>query len=153
MAEFIVRDCRGLAGVQFDQSGGDLGNFGITVLSGLFQGMLLFLVASGLSIIFGLMDVLNLAQGTVFHARRLRRLRHSAFRRLDRLDQVSSLTRICAFRSPLLAQSSSARCSASSWNAGCCAGFMPSGLPTGADLRRLAGALGADQGDLVDHAV
>jgi branched-chain amino acid transport system permease protein len=48
------------------KSGGDLGNFGITVLSGLFQGMLLFLVASGLSIIFGLMDILNLAQGTYF---------------------------------------------------------------------------------------
>lgn len=43
-----------------------LGGFGITVLSGLFQGMLLFLVASGLSIIFGLMDVLNLAQGSYF---------------------------------------------------------------------------------------
>lgn len=43
-----------------------MGNFGITVLSGLFQGMLLFLVASGLSIIFGLMDVLNLAQGAYF---------------------------------------------------------------------------------------
>ncbi len=48
------------------KSGGDLGNFGITVLSGLFQGMLLCLVASGLSIIFGLMDILNLAQGTIF---------------------------------------------------------------------------------------
>lgn len=45
---------------------GSLGNFGITILSGLFQGMLLFLVASGLSIIFGLMDVLNLAQGSYF---------------------------------------------------------------------------------------
>jgi branched-chain amino acid transport system permease protein len=43
-----------------------LGGFGITLLSGLFQGMLLFLVASGLSIIFGLMDVLNLAQGSYF---------------------------------------------------------------------------------------
>lgn len=43
-----------------------LGNFGITLLSGLFQGMLLFLVAAGLSIIFGLMDVLNLAQGAYF---------------------------------------------------------------------------------------
>ncbi|MEO8608051.1 MAG: branched-chain amino acid ABC transporter permease [Chloroflexota bacterium] len=43
-----------------------LGNFGITVLSGLFQGMLLFLVASGLSIIFGLMDILNFAQGSFF---------------------------------------------------------------------------------------
>lgn len=48
------------------RSGGNMGNFGITVLSGLFQGMLLFLVASGLSIIFGLMDILNLAQGTYF---------------------------------------------------------------------------------------
>lgn len=45
---------------------GDLGSFVITVMSGLFQGMLLFLVASGLSIIFGLMDVLNLAQGAYF---------------------------------------------------------------------------------------
>ncbi len=44
----------------------DLGNFGITVLSGLLQGMLLFLVASGLSIVFGLMDVLNFAQGAYF---------------------------------------------------------------------------------------
>ncbi|NDJ60464.1 MAG: branched-chain amino acid ABC transporter permease [Chloroflexi bacterium] len=43
-----------------------VGNFGITLMSGLFQGMLLFLVASGLSIIFGLMDVLNLAQGSYF---------------------------------------------------------------------------------------
>jgi len=45
---------------------GDINDFGITLLSGLFQGMLLFLVASGLSIIFGLMDVLNLAQGAYF---------------------------------------------------------------------------------------
>lgn len=43
-----------------------MGDFGITILSGLFQGMLLFLVASGLSIIFGLMDILNLAQGAYF---------------------------------------------------------------------------------------
>ncbi len=43
-----------------------LGSFGITLLSGLFQGMLLFLVAAGLSIVFGLMDVLNFAQGTYF---------------------------------------------------------------------------------------
>ncbi|MBZ0279981.1 MAG: branched-chain amino acid ABC transporter permease [Anaerolineae bacterium] len=45
---------------------GSLGSFAITVLSGLFQAMLLFLVASGLSIIFGLMDILNLAQGSFF---------------------------------------------------------------------------------------
>ncbi len=44
----------------------DLGSFGITVMSGLFQGMLLFLVAAGLSIVFGLMDVLNFAQGSYF---------------------------------------------------------------------------------------
>ncbi|MBK8026200.1 MAG: branched-chain amino acid ABC transporter permease [Chloroflexi bacterium] len=42
------------------------GSFGITIMSGLFQGMLLFLVAAGLSIIFGLMDVLNFAQGAYF---------------------------------------------------------------------------------------
>lgn len=47
-------------------SSSTLGSFGITMLSGLFQGMLLFLIASGLSIIFGLMDVLNLAQGAYF---------------------------------------------------------------------------------------
>lgn len=45
---------------------GDLSSFGITILSGLFQGMLLFLVASGLSLIFGLMDILNFAQGAYF---------------------------------------------------------------------------------------
>jgi len=47
-------------------AGGDPGSFATMMLSGLFQGMLLFLVASGLSIIFGLMDVLNFAQGTYF---------------------------------------------------------------------------------------
>jgi branched-chain amino acid transport system permease protein len=46
--------------------GGDMGAFSVMILSGLFQGMLLFLVASGLSIIFGLMDVLNFAQGVFF---------------------------------------------------------------------------------------
>lgn len=56
----------GLLAISFFNSRGNFGNFGITVLSGLFQGMLLFLVASGLSIIFGLMDILNLAQGTYF---------------------------------------------------------------------------------------
>ncbi|MCC6616398.1 MAG: branched-chain amino acid ABC transporter permease [Anaerolineae bacterium] len=55
----------GLVAVAFVNSS-SLGNFGITLLSGLFQGMLLFLVASGLSIIFGLMDVLNFAQGAYF---------------------------------------------------------------------------------------
>ena len=40
--------------------------FLIVVSGGLYEGMLIFLVASGLSIIFGLMDVLNLAQGAFF---------------------------------------------------------------------------------------
>ncbi|MCU0498223.1 MAG: branched-chain amino acid ABC transporter permease [Anaerolineae bacterium] len=56
----------GLLTFSFINSNGDFGDFGITVLSGLFQGMLLFLVASGLSIIFGLMDVLTLAHGAYF---------------------------------------------------------------------------------------
>lgn len=47
-------------------SGGGMGSVAITLISGLFQGMLLFLVAAGLSIVFGLMDVLNLAQGAFF---------------------------------------------------------------------------------------
>ena len=55
-----------LLAFSFVTSGGDPGIFGITVLSGLFQGMLLFLVAAGLSIVFGLMGVLNFAQGSYF---------------------------------------------------------------------------------------
>jgi branched-chain amino acid transport system permease protein len=62
----IVVIIAALLSLSFVNSRGNFGNFGITVLSGLFQGMLLFLVASGLSIIFGLMDILNLAQGTYF---------------------------------------------------------------------------------------
>lgn len=50
----------------FLTSSGDLGSFGTTVLSGLFLGALYFLVASGLSIVFGLMDILNFAQGAYF---------------------------------------------------------------------------------------
>lgn len=42
------------------------GQVSIVVLSGLYQGMLFFLVAAGLSIVFGLLDVLNLAQGSFF---------------------------------------------------------------------------------------
>jgi branched-chain amino acid transport system permease protein len=49
-----------------NNANGDLGSFGITIMSGLFRAMLLFLVASGLSIVFGLMDVLNFAQGSFF---------------------------------------------------------------------------------------
>ncbi|NOG50079.1 MAG: hypothetical protein HND48_12065 [Chloroflexi bacterium] len=42
------------------------GIFAITLLSGLLRAMLLFLVAAGLSLIFGLMDILNFAQGGYF---------------------------------------------------------------------------------------
>ena len=35
-------------------------------IAGLAMGMLLFLIASGVSIIFGLMDVLNFAHGALF---------------------------------------------------------------------------------------
>ncbi len=38
----------------------------ITVLRGLSVGAVVFLVASGLSLIFGLMDVLNLAHGELY---------------------------------------------------------------------------------------
>lgn len=47
-------------------SGNGIGTFGIVIVAGLFNAMLLFLVAAGLSIVFGLMDVLNLAQGAYF---------------------------------------------------------------------------------------
>ena len=44
----------------------DTSDWAITVMRGLSVGMLTFLVASGLSLIFGLMDVLNLAHGEMF---------------------------------------------------------------------------------------
>lgn len=44
----------------------DAGDWMITVLRGLAVGAITFLVASGLSLIFGLMDVLNLAHGELF---------------------------------------------------------------------------------------
>ncbi|MCP3973383.1 MAG: urea ABC transporter permease subunit UrtB, partial [bacterium] len=37
-----------------------------TIMQGLSVGAITFLVASGLSLIFGLMDVLNLAHGEIF---------------------------------------------------------------------------------------
>lgn len=55
-----------ILGLGLYSTGGDMSSFGITILSGLFQGMLLFLVAAGLSLIFGLMDILNFAQGAYF---------------------------------------------------------------------------------------
>jgi branched-chain amino acid transport system permease protein len=42
--------------------------FLIVLAGGVYEGMLIFLVAAGLSIIFGLMDVLNFAQGALFMA-------------------------------------------------------------------------------------
>lgn len=45
---------------------GDMGTFSTTILNGMLRAMLLFLVAAGLSLIFGLMDVLNFAQGAFF---------------------------------------------------------------------------------------
>ncbi len=42
------------------------GTMAVVTLSGLYQGMLFFLIAAGMSIVFGLLDVLNLAQGAFF---------------------------------------------------------------------------------------
>lgn len=47
-------------------TGMDSKDFVITLLRGLSVGSLTFLVASGFSLIFGLLDVLNLAHGTLF---------------------------------------------------------------------------------------
>jgi branched-chain amino acid transport system permease protein len=47
-------------------SGMESQDFYITLLRGLSVGSLTFLVASGFSLIFGLLDVLNLAHGTLF---------------------------------------------------------------------------------------
>lgn len=43
-----------------------MGTFAITMMTGILRAMLLFLVAAGLSLIFGLMDILNFAQGGYF---------------------------------------------------------------------------------------
>jgi branched-chain amino acid transport system permease protein len=50
----------------FVSADGNISTFTITLLSGLLRAMLLFLVAAGLSLIFGLMDILNFAQGAYF---------------------------------------------------------------------------------------
>ncbi len=56
-----------LAILFFSASQGMAGDdWAITVLRGLSVGMITFLVAAGLSLIFGLMDVLNLAHGEMF---------------------------------------------------------------------------------------
>ncbi len=55
-----------ILGVAFVASQGNMSTFSITILSGLLRAALLFLVAAGLSLIFGLMDILNFAQGAYF---------------------------------------------------------------------------------------
>ena len=40
--------------------------FLVQILTGLAYGMLLFMIAAGLSIIFGLLNVINLAHGALF---------------------------------------------------------------------------------------
>ena len=53
----------------------------IQCLNSLQYGLLLFLVASGLTLIFGIMGVINLAHGSFWHDRRLHGLRAGAHRR------------------------------------------------------------------------
>ena len=42
-------------------------------LNGIQFGVMLFLLAAGLTLIFGVMNVINLAHGSLLHDRRLRR--------------------------------------------------------------------------------
>lgn len=39
---------------------------GVTMIDGLATGVLLFVIALGLSLVFGVMDVLNLAHGAIY---------------------------------------------------------------------------------------
>jgi branched-chain amino acid transport system permease protein len=55
-----------LLGFTFYAANFEIGTFTVTLLTGLLRAMLLFLVAAGLSLIFGLMDILNFAQGGYF---------------------------------------------------------------------------------------
>jgi branched-chain amino acid transport system permease protein len=48
----------------------DVYSFAIQLLNGVQYGLLLFLVASGLTLIFGIMGIINLAHGSL-HDRRL----------------------------------------------------------------------------------
>jgi branched-chain amino acid transport system permease protein len=45
---------------------GQVATYGVTALDGVAFGLLLFVVAAGLALIFGVMDVLNLAHGTLY---------------------------------------------------------------------------------------
>ncbi len=64
---------------------------GQTVFRGIFLGMLVFLVASGLSLIFGLLDVLNFAQGAF-----LLIAAYVGFFTYDALDELSNGLRFAA---------------------------------------------------------
>ena len=44
----------------------DLAFFGVQLLNGLQYGLLLFLIASGLTLIFGIMGIINLAHGAMY---------------------------------------------------------------------------------------
>ncbi len=63
---FIISLFVGILVFAFLSAGANPGTFSITILSGLLRAMLLFLIAAGLSLIFGLMDILNFAQGAYF---------------------------------------------------------------------------------------
>jgi len=63
---FILALLAGLVIFALLAAQGNMASFSITILSGLLRAMLLFLVAAGLSLIFGLMDILNFAQGAYF---------------------------------------------------------------------------------------
>lgn len=63
---FIVALLVIVLGMALYSAQGNMSTFSITILSGLLRAMLLFLVAAGLSLIFGLMDILNFAQGAYF---------------------------------------------------------------------------------------
>ena len=60
---------RGLLGVH---GGGALSTFVLLTITGLGLGAMYFLIGSGLSLIYGLMGVLNFAHGALPHRRRLR---------------------------------------------------------------------------------
>ncbi len=44
----------------------DLAFFSVQLLNGLQYGLLLFLIASGLTLIFGIMGIINLAHGAMY---------------------------------------------------------------------------------------
>ena len=84
-------------------------DFVITLLRGLSVGSLTFLVASGFSLIFGLLDVLNLAHGTLFMMGAY--IGWTVYIRPDTF--VDLLTGMCGRLSPPVA------CSRGVWSASC----------------------------------